>query len=499
MTAAQSQTAVKQSLRRWRTDLVAFVREVLHVEQLDPWQEKTLRAVPHNMRLAMKACKGPGKSAVESWIAWWCLTCFFHPKVVATSITADNLRDGLWAEMSKWQQKNEFLKSAYTWTAERIFLNSAPETWWMSARTWPKSADPSQQANTLAGIHADVVMFLIDEAGGIPDAVVAAAEAALANADPKENRYAWLVLAGNPTHLTGPLYRACTSERDLWWTISISSAPNDPDRTPRVSKQWAQEQIDKYGAESPFVLVNVFGQFPPGQSNTLIGRADALAAQRRVYTAADLRGEPNLLGVDVARFGDDESVILRRQGQVVFPIQTFRNLRTTELAERVKLEVLKLREKGDDVDAIFVDATGIGAGVVDNLIKMGHDDIVIAVEGASKPALSKPLVRNKRVECWWKMAEHVRHASLPPGDEQLIRELCTPEYWFDSAGRICLESKEEMKARGESSPNKADAYSVTFAQPVDKKVRLRELDELTGLPESELGRCLTDYDPFSRL
>lgn len=498
MNPAQSQ--VVQHLRRWRTDLVAFVKEMFGADP-DPWQEETLRAVPHNMRLAMKACKGPGKSCVEAWIAWWCLVCFPHPKIVATSITGDNLRDGLWAEMSKWQQRNDFLEQAYTWTAERIFLTESPETWWMSARNWPKSADPSQQANTLAGIHADIVMFIIDEAGGVPDSVVAAAEAALANAEPKENRFAWLILAGNPTHLSGPLYRACTSERQLWWVISISSAPNDPKRTPRVSKQWAQEQIDKYGPESPYVLVNVFGQFPPGQSNTLIAQDVALAAQRRVYGPADIRGEPNVLGIDVARFGDDESVILRRQGLVVFPVQTFRNLRTTELADRILLELVKLEREGAEVDAVFVDATGIGAGVVDNLVKAGRDDIVIAVEGASKPGMTKPAVRNKRVECWWKMSEHIRNAALPPGDAQMIKELTLPTYWFDSGGRICLESKEELKARGEESPNKADAYSLTFAQPVEKRLRHRDLDELTGYPGqgSELGRCLTDYDPFSRL
>src|SRR5262249_14284583 len=163
-----------------------------------------------------KSNKGPGKTAALAMLAWNFLLTRTYPKVVATSISGDNLADNLWPEMAKWQQKSDLLKHLFQWTKTRIFLKEAPENWFMSARAWSKSADISQQANTLAGFHADNLLFMLDESGGIPDSVMATAEAALATG--KETK---IVQAGNPIMLEGPLYRACTTERHLWHVIEI--------------------------------------------------------------------------------------------------------------------------------------------------------------------------------------------------------------------------------------------------------------------------------------
>ncbi len=480
ITAADQQ--LMDNLARWREDVVAFVREFFGAEP-DAWQCRVLEQVPKRMRIAMKACKGPGKSTVDAWIAWWCLVVWPHPKMVATSITEDNLKDGLWAEMSKWQQQNEFLKKAYVWTAERIYLEGHKETWFLSARNWPKGGDPGQQANTLAGIHADFVMFIVDEAGGIPDAVVAAAEAGLANAMEERGTKAWLILSGNPTHLEGPLYRACTSEKHLWYVEEISSAPDDPLRTPRVSKEWAQQQIDKYGADSPFVLVNVFGKFPPGQSNTLIGRDTAQAASERQLIQAAFVDEPVVLGVDVARFGDDESVCIKRQGRMAYKPNVYRNMSLMELADQVVLQMLAEPKPV----AVMIDETGVGAGVVDRLRQLGHQ--VVGVNFGSKATKAEPRLANKRAEMWWDMGEWLKQAAIPK-DPQLVDELCAPTYWFDKQERVVLESKDDMKARGASSPNKADALACTFAAPVARQSIAQQARR------EESRRKSLEYDPY---
>lgn len=203
----------------WRDSPVFFVRDLFKVEP-DKWQEEVLESFPGHKRMAMKACKGPGKTAVLAWIAWYFLVTRANPKIAATSITSDNLADNLWAEMSKWQQRAPYLRQHFECTKTRIFNREFPETWWMSARTWNRSTDPSEQGNTLAGLHADYILFLLDESGGIPDAVMAAAEAALASC-----REGHIVQAGNPTHLEGPLHRACTSERGLWHLTEITADP----------------------------------------------------------------------------------------------------------------------------------------------------------------------------------------------------------------------------------------------------------------------------------
>jgi phage terminase large subunit len=466
--------------RRWFNDPRAFVREVLKATP-DPWQDDALHAIATGQRIAQKASKGPGKSTVLSWAAWWYLETRPHPKVVATSITADNLRDGLWAEMAKWQARSPLLKREFTWNAERIVYNGAPETWFMSARTWSKSAAPQQQADTLAGLHSDFLMFIVDEAGGIPDAVVAAAEAGLANAVPGSGREAKLVLAGNPTHLSGPLYRACTRERRLWSIVTINGDPDNPKRSPRIDVAWARAQIEKYGREHPWVIVNVFGEFPPGQANTLIGVDVAERAAQRTLGKPLYMEEAKVLGVDVARFGDDRTVIAPRQGNALFRLHEMRSLDTMEVAGQVSMMAERWQP-----DAIFVDTVGVGAGVFDRLKQLGFKPI--AVEGAGVPVDRK--WANKRAECWGLMAEWVKHAMIP-NDSELITELCAPTYWFNAAGRLQLEAKDDLKTRGLSSPDKADAVSLTFALPV---VAAHHRADLAA---ANMGSAKHEWNPFT--
>ena len=463
-----------------------FVRQVLKAEP-DSWQVEVLQAVAANQRVALKASKGPGKSTLLAWIGWWFLLTHLHPKVVCTSVTSDNLRDNLWTEFSKWQQKSEVLRTAFSWSAERIQSKDHPTTWWASARTWSKDADRVKQGEALAGIHADNVLFLVDEAGGVPDAVVATAEAGLANADDSAGRVAKLVIAGNPTELSGPLHRACTTERGLWWVKEISGDPDDPNRAPRVSIAWAREQIAKYGRYNPWVLVNVFGQFPPSQSNTLIGAELAGQAARRNMGEEAVRHEPRILGVDVARFGDDRTALAYRQGFMSFAIETHRNLDTMATADRVAWVISRWKP-----DGVFVDQTGIGAGVVDRLRQLGHYQ-VIGIDNASSPLALEPKLLNRRVEMWWLVAAWLRHGCIA-NDGELIAELTAPTFKFDAQQRLVLESKADLKKRGLPSPNKADALALTFAAPVHKRPEV----EISGAATEE-GRALGhDYDPYTQ-
>lgn len=494
--AADEVAEAQRLIRHWLLNPVEFVRDRLGVDEVDDWQSEVLQAAaagalglkggavnPDGLnRIALKASKGPGKSTVLSWIGWWFLACFPHPKVVCTSVSGDNLSDGLWTEFAKWQARSPMLQGMFTQSAERIIANDHPDTWWCSARQWAKTANADQQADTLAGIHADNVLILIDESGGIPDGVVAAAEAGLANADPTQGKHALLVQAGNPTHTIGPLYRACTRERALWWVKEISGDPDDPKRAKRVSIQWAREQIQKWGSrEHPFVLVNVLGKFPPGQSNTLIGVNDAEEATQRTVVERDYYLEPKVLGVDVARFGDDRSVICMRQGRACFRPKVFRNLDTQELAGQVAMVIER-----HSPDACFVDITGgVGAGVYDRLRALGFN--VTPVEFAGKPLSNR--YKNKRAEMWFLMADWIKAGGAIPDDGELLAELTAPTYKFDSAGRLQLEAKETMKERGLPSPDKGDALALTFAFPVMAR------DEYGQRPSRVVK---TDFDPYRR-
>lgn len=470
-----------ERLRRWRADPRIFARECLRLEP-DAWQDEVLAAAITNARVALKASKGPGKSWLLAVLMWWFMATRLHPKIVATSITGDNLADGLWTELAKLQQRSDFLKAAFRWTATRIAAVDHPETWWMSARTWPKGGDASQQADTLAGVHADNVMFVLDEAGGIPDAVAAAAEGGLANASKEHGREARFLIAGNPTHLSGPLYRACTSERGLWFVYEISGDPDDPKRAPRVDLEWARAQIAKYGRDNPFVLVNVFGKFPPSSSNALFGPDAVAEAMKRIIPEAAYKHDVKVMGVDVARFGDDRTVIALRQGRVAFLPKVLRNLDTMQVAGQVALAFDRHKP-----DAIFVDQATFGAGVLDRLVQLGYP--ALGVDFGGKPVTDTKYA-NRRAEMWFLMAEWVKAGGVLPNMPELVAELTTPTYKFNEHNALQLEKKSEIKKRTGVSPDIADALGLTFAAPVAPR-DVREL--LTA--NTRTGKA-ADYDPF---
>lgn len=443
--------AATARLKLWREDPVHFVRDNFGAEP-DSWQVEILRAFPNNQRIAMKAAKGCGKSTILAWLAWNFLATRPHPKIAATSITSDNLSDGLWTEMAKWQHRSAFLKEEFEWTKTRIFNRKCPQTWWMSARTWPKSADTSQQADTLAGLHADYLLFILDEVGGIPDAVMVAAEAGLSTGTETK-----IVIAGNPTHVEGPLYRAATVDRGRWFIKEITGDPDDPNRSSRIDIEWARDQIAKYGKDSPWVLVNVFGRFPPVSINALLGPDDISAATNRHYNEDAYSFAQKRLGIDVARFGDDKTIIFPRQGLVAFKPVEMRNARTNDIAARVVVSKEKFESELE-----FIDATGgYGAGVADSLIQMGHTPIEVNFSG--KPNDSRFF--NKRSEIWWNLAEWIKRGGSIPDVPEIGKALTAATYTLHN-GKFRVEEKDQIKKRLNGfSPDEVDALALTFSIP----------------------------------
>jgi phage terminase large subunit len=475
--------AAIEKARRWKADPVAFVRELFGVEP-DAWQADVLRAFPTHQRIAMKACKGPGKTAVEAWLGWNFLATRPNCKVACTSITADNLRDNLWTELALWQNKSPLLKALFTWGKERIVANERPETWWCAARSFQQSADQGRQADTLAGLHADYILFMLDEVGAIPSSVLVAAEAALAT-DP-DGLHCKIVIGGNPTNLEGPLYDAATKDRHLWHLTEVTGDPDDPKRSPRISVKWAREQIAKHGKDNPWVLVNVFGRFPPASINVLLGPNDVQGATGRALKDHEYSFAASVLGVDVARFGDARTVITRRQGRATWEPVVLRGAATQEIAARI------VHECGlSHTDAVFIDDTGgWAAGVIDALRLGGIAPIPVNASG--RPADGRYL--NLRAECWFKMAEWTKGGgSLFPIDDY-ARELTAPTYMFHG-GKLQLESKDQVSARIGASPDVADALSLTFAQDVVRGAGIGR--PLAAALRENPANVVTEFDPYA--
>lgn len=494
----QSPVAV-DTLLRWQDKPQAMVRELFGVEP-DPWQDEVLAEFPTSQRQAMLASKGPGKTAIEAWLAWNYLLTRPHPNIAAVSITAENLSDNLWKEMAAWQAKSPLLQAEFEWKKTRIEHRRHPATWWMSARSWPRHGSRDEQANTLAGLHAPYVMFVLDESGGIPDAVLVSADAALSTCTEGH-----LLQGGNPTHREGALYRAHQS-RDRWRVYEVNGDPDNPRRSPRVSIEWARDQIREYGRDNPWVLVNVFGQFPAASINTLIGEDEIIAATRRSYTEHDIAQAARVLGVDVARFGDDASVIWPRQGLVAFAPIRMRNVDGVTGGGHVA-------RKWDawQADAAFIDDTGgYGASWIDHLRLIGKAAIPVAFSGGA----TDPRYANKRAEMYFEAVSWIRRGGqLPPmstpGMPELAAAMSRTTYTY-RGDRMLLEPKEMVKQLIGYSPDDADAFALTFAQPVTKAQPAyggRPTHQAEFDPYAEIGRMIAAqtarthaaaYDPYGR-
>lgn len=475
--------AAQKRIKTWRENPAQFVNEVFQAE-LDIWQRDLLEKLggsPNpSRRAAMKACTGPGKSAVLSWIGWHRLACFGekgeHPKGAALSGEGkDNLSDNLWAELSKWQQRSEFLKSAFTWNKERIFAKDHPETWFCSARSYAKDADSEAIGRSLSGLHSKFPFLLLDETGDMPLTVGQKANQIFTGGVID----GLIAGAGNPTSTTGLLYHVCTIESELWIIVTVTADPDDPKRTPRVDIEHARQMIQLYGRDNPWVMATILGLFPPSSLNKLLGPDEVEASMKRHLREDEYEFSQKRLGVDVARFGDDRTVIFPRQGLASFRYVEMRGARTPDIAARVAQAKSKW---GSEME--FVDGSGgWGAGVIDSLLQAGHTPLEVSFSGK---AIDNRYL-NKRAEMWFNMADWVKRGGVLPPMPELVKELTAPTYFFQN-GKFQIEPKEQIKKRLGFSPDAADALALTFALP--------DMPAASPYQDFKSGKALTEFDPF---
>jgi hypothetical protein len=244
----------------------------------------------------------------------------------------------------------------------------------------------------------------------------------------------------------------------------------------------APEEIEAAkAAMSPQAFAQEFMcDFFSAVENTLISLDVVQAAMKRTLKPEAFEWAPKIIGVDVARFGDDCSTIVKRQGRVVFPIEKQRGLDTMKLASRVG----KVAEEWG-ADAIFVDVTGgLGAGVADALRGLGYRCIDVNFGSGS----DSPQYRNKRTEMWALMAEWCKDGSLPP-DQELCQDLVSATYDYTPANQQYLHSKDDIKEKLGRSPDEADGLACTFAAPV----AIRQDGVLDGRVGGSM-RCITEYE-----
>jgi len=400
------------------------------------------------IRKAVASGHGIGKSALVAWLILWAMSTFPDTKGVVTANTESQLKGKTWAELGKWYRL-AINKHWFKFTATALFA-ADPEY----ERTWRIEMAPWSERNTeaFAGLHNQGKRLLVvfDEASAIPDLIHEVTEGALTD---KGTQIIWAQF-GNPTRPEGRFHDCFGLLRHRWSPISIDSRS-----VPITNKEQIQEWIDDYGDDSDFVRVRVKGEFPRTGSSQFIPTDVVEDAMRRDRWVDD--GAPLIMGIDVARFGEDRSTIVWRKGDdaVVVPWEEFRGMDLMALSS-----ICADRITTHQPEAIFVDGTGVGGGVVDRLNQLGHG--VIDVQSGSR-ATDDVRFANKRAEMWSNMREWLRRGALPDSRD-LKSELVGIEYGYDNRGRYQLEKKSDLKKRGQPSPDLADALSLTFAEPVGR-------------------------------
>lgn len=424
------------------------------------WQRDVLEDMGRHLRngatthqvlqLATASGHGIGKSALVSMVICWALSTCADAKVVVTANTEAQLRTKTWPEVSKWMRMaiNEHW---FEVTATAIFSKDK-----VHEKTWRADAIPWSEHNTeaFAGLHNQGrrILLVFDEASAIADKVWEVAEGALTD---EGTEIIWAAF-GNPTRNTGR-FRECFGRlRHRWGTRQIDSRTVEGTNKAQLSK-W----VEDYGEDSDFVRVRVRGQFPRAGSMQFIPSDVVTEATTREATSN--LPDPLIFAIDVARFGDDQSVFRWRRGRDARTIKPrkFRGIDTMTLAALAAAEI-----NDRHPDAVFIDETGVGGGVVDRLRQLGHTVIGVNNGAVSDWPVDGELVANKGAEMWARMRLWLKTGGAIESDPELCSELESREYGFNQHNEIRLEKKEDMKKRGLSSPDNADALSLTFAHPV---------------------------------
>lgn len=420
-----------------------------------------------------------GISMILNWAENTCTDC----KVVVTANTEKQLLTKTWPEVSKWFSLCRF-QGLFRTTATAVISTQADHE-----LNWRADAIPWSENNTeaFAGLHNEGkrIVLIFDESSSISDLVWEVAEGAMTDAN---TEIIWLAF-GNPTRNTGR-FRECFGRfkhRWLHWQIDSRNVEG-------TNKEQIQKWIEDYGEDSDFVRVRVKGEFPRAGSMQFIA-GDVVEASRKRESSSTLL-DPCIMGVDVARFGDDQTVIVIRRGRDAssVPWITMRGADTMQVAAKVM--ELQMHYK---CDAIFVDGGGVGGGVIDRLRMLKHPVIEVQFGGSADRAISTGegdvAYLNKRAEMWGYMRDWLKGGSIPD-DVELDADLTGVEYGYKyQSGKDCivLESKADMKRRGLSSPDLADALALTFAYPVAPTDHTAQIEN-AGRTHHQIN-----YDPLSRV
>lgn len=446
------------------------------------WQAEELAAIGEHIRnpetrhmpyqSAVASGHDIGKSALVAMILKWALSCWPGARCIITANTGNQLSSKTQPEVSKWFRL-AYDKDFWEVQATRISVKDAEyrATYRADFETWSE-----YNTEAFAGLHnaGKLILVIFDEASAINRPIWEVTKGALTD---ENTVILWLVF-GNPTLNEGPFFECFGSQGHRWRHRHIDSRTVEGTNK-ELYRQWETDE----GEDSDFFRVRVRGVFPR-QGDTQFISSEVVQRARR-YKAEGYEYLPKILACDVARFGDDQTVLGYRQGRKYVQLEKFRNRDTQFTANRVIEQIAELRP-----NATVIDAGGIGGGVVDYCKSLGYE--IVGFDGAES-AFDPIKYFNRRAEIWGKTKAWLDGGAQIPDEEELASDLTGPQFHYAQGkrahGSVVIEAKEMMKKRGLRSPDLADTLCLTFAvdvAPVEDEDS-RKASDVTQVPGGWLG------------
>ena len=436
----------------FRGSPVGFAREYLGV-RLWRKQEETLNAVRDYRRVAVKAGNGLGKGFTAAVAVLWFLRSYKPAVVLTTAPTGRQVRHVLWREIRRLYHGadnrigGELLQTRLELPEDRFALGLT-----------------SDEADQFQGFHCPNMLIVVDEAEGVSEGIYEAIDAVMTASNCK------LLLIGNPTTDSGTFRRAFHEDRRIFHNITISAMESPNVEQKRVvipgltTHEWVEERASIWGESSPMYQARVLGQFSDCPEDALIPLSkieQAIARHASGHVTGSEEADDDgteaatVLAVDVARFGTDKSVLLLADSEAVLHMESHRGLDTMELTGRVVDAYRRWSPK-----RIAVDEVGIGAGVVDRLKEL---NLPVTGVNVGRQARQRKVFANLRSEGYWRLHELFNQDAIAiPDDAELAGQLASLRHRYNSKGQLFMETKEEARARGIQSPDKADALMLAF-------------------------------------
>lgn len=433
----------------WQTEFLIKVRDAIAKREAD-----------EPVKIAVKSGRGTGKTAVEAWLILWLMSTRPHFAGFATANTGDQLDDKLWRELAMWWSR-AINKHWFQWSATRFYQVDHKSTWGVDALKWSEN-----NPDALGGLHngGRGQCAIVDEGSGIPAPIYDVIDATMTDPD------SFVFVFANPMRKSGRFYELFTRFAHRWGHMTV-----DARRAKSANQSKIANDIADWGENSDYIRVNVKGDFPESDAETLIPLPLIEAAL--VRKAEECERYRPVWGVDVARFGDDRTSLCSRRHRRVESVESWRGLNTMQTVGRIKAKWDECA-LDDRPNAIVVDVIGIGAGVVDRLREMDLGDTEIVALNVAESRAVKSKFHRLRDQMYWAGREWFEGLNVECHFPRVGAELADVMFSYTSQGQIKVERKEDIKDRLGFSPDEGEGFLLSLmrdcmALPDDRSDRYR--------------------------